>query len=139
MQTNRLSRHSRYARRVRQEGMTLVEILIVLVIIGLIATAVTVAVLPMFRKGQIKTATSDAQSLRSAVILYMGDNAGSGCPTVTDLVQGKYVDSQKRTTDPWGHAFTIDCSGGDVTVVSPGPDGQPGTQDDITTAQNQQQ
>lgn len=123
------------ASRLRREAMTLVEILIVLVIIGLIATAVAVAVLPQFKKGQVKTAMTDAQSLRSAVTLYLGDNPGAGCPTVQDLVDGRYIDSQKRTTDPWNNEFTIDCSGDDVSVVSAGPDGQNGTEDDISTAQ----
>ena len=34
-------------------------------------------------------------------------------------------------TDPWGTAFKIECTGGEVTVKSAGPDGQFGGDDDI--------
>lgn len=36
-------------------------------------------------------------------------------------------------TDPWGHAYTIDCGNG-YQVVSVGPDGAPDTKDDLRSA-----
>ena len=120
---------ARRAKR-RREGMTLIEIMIVVGIIAMIAGGVAVALLPNLQKAKIKTTMTDAQALRSAVILYLSDN-GKGCPTVNDLTEGRYLDSSKRTVDAWNNEFTIGCDDGDVLVSSAGPDGQAGTDDDI--------
>ena len=122
----------RRARRARlaQQGMTLIEIMIVVGIIAMIAGGVAVALLPSLDKAKIKTTRTDAQALRSAVTLYLSDN-GKGCPTVDDLVQGRYLDGNKRTADAWDNDFQIECEAGDVKVTSAGADGQFGTDDDI--------
>jgi general secretion pathway protein G len=117
-------------RQRREEGMTLVEIMIVVIIMALIATAVGVAVLPQLQKAQDKTAKGDAQAIRSAVTLYIGENPGE-CPTVDDLKEGGFIDSSKRTADPWDNEFQIECNGSNISVISAGKDGQFGTEDDI--------
>ena len=122
---------SRAARGIKQEGMTLVEIMIVVIIMALIATAVGVAVLPRLQKAREDSTKTDAQQIRSAVTLYLGENPAGGCPTMDDLVEGAYLDKSKRTTDAWDNDFVIECEGDNVAVVSAGPDGQFGTEDDI--------
>lgn len=111
------------------EGMTLVEIMVVVIIIVLIATAVGVAVMPQFEKARIKSTITDATTIRSAVQLYRLDN--NDCPTVEDLVESDTLDRTTRTTDAWENEFTIECDGNDIYVVSAGPDGQMGSEDDI--------
>lgn len=113
-----------------QEGMTLVELMIVVIIMALIATAVGVAVLPQITKARIKSTKSDAQQIRSGVTLWIGENPGK-CPSVEDLVQDGVLDRSKRTTDAWDQDFTVQCDGDEILVVSAGPDGQMGTEDDI--------
>ncbi|HJK97505.1 MAG TPA: prepilin-type N-terminal cleavage/methylation domain-containing protein [Polyangiaceae bacterium LLY-WYZ-14_1] len=120
----------RRARR-RREGMTLVEIMIVVIIMAMLATAVGVAVLPQLEKGRVKQTQSDAQALRSAAVMFIAENPGGDCPTVEDLVDGSYVDRGKRTTDAWDREFMIECEGDDVFIMSSGPDGEMGTEDDI--------
>lgn len=115
----------------RTSGMTLVEIMIVVIIMALIATAVGVAVMPRLQKAREDSTKTDAQSIRSAVILHLGENPGGNCPTMDSLVEGGYIDSSKRTEDAWNNEFTIECDGDSVSVVSAGPDGQMGTEDDI--------
>lgn len=110
--------------------MTLMEIMIVIIILAMIGTGVAVAVLPQLEKAQIKSTKTDAQALRSAVTLYIADNPRE-CPTVEDLVNEKYLDRSKRTTDAWETEFQISCEEGDVIVVSAGPDLQFETEDDI--------
>ena len=117
-------------KRLRREGFTLIEIMIVVAIIGMMAGGVGFALLPQFEKAKIKTARTDAQVVRSGVIMYASDN-GQGCPTVDDLVEGRYLDASKRAVDPWQNPFIINCESGDITVSSAGPDGQAGTEDDV--------
>jgi len=114
----------------RTEGMTLVEIMIVVIIMALIATAVGVAVVPQWRKSQKRQTLTDAQAVKAAVLLYMTDN--NGCPsTSTELQEEGYLDRSKRATDAWDNDFQIECEGDDIFVISAGPDGQFGSEDDI--------
>ena len=118
-------------RRRRRAGMTLIEIMIVVIIMALIATAVGVAVLPRLQKAREESTRTDAQAIRSAVTMYLGENAGGECPTMDDLLEGGYIDRNKRSTDAWDNAFIIQCEGDNIVVASGGPDGQVGTEDDI--------
>ena len=120
----------RLARRKRQEGFTLIEIMIVITIFAMMAGGVAVALLPQLEKARLKTTKTDAQGLRSAVMLYVADNP-RGCPTVEDLVSERYLDGTRRTTDAWDTPFQISCEDGDIAVVSAGPDLQFNTEDDI--------
>ncbi|MCA9531391.1 MAG: type II secretion system protein GspG [Myxococcales bacterium] len=127
----RARRFAAHGPRARVEGMTLVEIMIVIIIMALIAAAVGIAVLPQLKKARIKTTHTDAQSVRSAVTIYLSENPDKDCPTMDDLVQGQYLDKTKRTADAWNTPFKIECDGDNVAVVSAGPDKQFGTEDDI--------
>ena len=116
-------------RRRRREGMTLIEIMIVVVIMAMIATAVGIAVMPQLEKARINDTRAAAQTIRSAVTLYMTDH--HDCPSMEALVESRVIDRSKRTTDAWDQPFSIQCEGGEVYVVSSGPDGQMGTDDDV--------
>jgi len=123
-------RLDRVERKKRREGMTLIEIMIVITIFAMIAGGVAVALLPQLDKARVKSTKADAQALRSAVMLYIADNPRS-CPTVEDLVEERYLDGSKRTTDAWDTPFQVSCEDGDIAVVSAGEDGQFDTEDDI--------
>jgi len=123
-------RRQRLARRKRREGFTLIEIMIVITILAMMVTGVAVAVLPRLQEARIKSTTADAQALRSAIMLYVADNP-RGCPTVEDLVSERYLDGTKRTADAWDTEFQMTCEGGDIAVVSAGPDLEFNTEDDI--------
>lgn len=118
-------------RRRREAGMTLVEIMIVVIIMALIAAAVGVAVIPRWRKAQEESTRTDAQTVRSAVSMFLVENAGAGCPSMEDLAEGGYVDTSKRMVDAWGNEFEIECSGNEIGIFSAGADGQFSTEDDI--------
>ena len=120
----------RLAKRNRQEGMTLIEIMIVITIFAMIAGGVAVALLPRLEEARIKSTKTDAQALRSAVMLYVADNP-RGCPTVEDLVNERYLDGSKRTADAWDTDFQITCEGTEIDVISAGPDLEFNTEDDI--------
>lgn len=114
-----------------REGMTLVEIMVVITIMALIAGAVGVAVMPRLNKARIESTRTDAQSIRAAAQMYLMENPGGGCPSMDDLIEERILDSSKRVNDAWDNQFQIECEGGEPFVVSAGPDGQFGTEDDI--------
>jgi general secretion pathway protein G len=123
-------RQQRIARATRKEGMTLIEIMIVITIFAMIAGGVAVALLPQLDKARVKSTKTDAQALRSAVMLYVADNPRE-CPTVEDLVSERYLDGSRRTADAWDTDFQITCEDGDIAVISAGPDLEFNTEDDI--------
>jgi len=128
--TTEKRRQRQTARRKHQEGMTLIDIMIVITIFAMIAGGVAVALLPRLEEARIKSTKTDAQALRSAVMLYVADNP-RGCPTVEDLVTERYLDSSRRTADAWDTPFQISCEDGDIVVISAGPDLEFNTEDDI--------
>jgi type II secretory pathway pseudopilin PulG len=104
--------------------------MIVITIFAMMAGGVAVALLPRLEEARIKTTKTDAQALRSAVMLYKADNP-RGCPTVEDLVTERYLDGSRRTTDAWDTPFQISCEDGDISVISAGKDLEFNTEDDI--------
>jgi len=117
--------------RAASRGVTLIEVLIVVAILSLIAAGVTVAVLPKFKQAQVDTANTNAREIRNAVNRWRATHGGSECPTVSQLVQDKEIDSASKTTDPWEQQYKIQCDEDETTVSSPGPDKKEGSADDI--------
>lgn len=112
-------------------GVTLLEVLIVVAIIAMVAGGVAFYALPRFRESQIKTAETGARVIRQAVQSWQASSNETNCPTISQLVQDKQLDPGANTNDPWGQAYTLSCTDGDVTVTSAGPDKKKGTKDDI--------
>lgn len=112
-------------------GVTLIEVLIVVAILSLIAASVSVAVLPKFRQAQVDTAKTNAREIRNAVNRWRATRGGTDCPTVSQLISDKEIDSASKVDDPWNSPFKIQCTDDDVLVTSPGPDKKDGTADDI--------
>lgn len=129
-------RHARaIARRARKNarGVTLVEVLIVVAILSLIAGGVAIFAVPQFNKARIDTAKNDTKALQGAVETWKINKPGSAseCPTVETLKNDKALKADQNTNDPWGKPYRIVCSGDDFGVISSGPDGKDGTEDDI--------
>jgi hypothetical protein len=61
---------------------------------------------------------------------WTADHEGKTCPTWDEL--DHYVHF-KGAQDPWGHAYVVSCDGGKIVVLSAGPDGKVGTEDDVRT------
>lgn len=128
-----VSRRLRRARR--QAGVTLVEVLIVVAIMAMLAGGVAVFALPKFREAQVSTAKTSAQVLRRAVQDWQRVNNEVTCPSASELVQGKHLDSSSNPDDPWGMPWKFVCTEDDVFVQSTGPDKKDGTADDISIPQ----
>jgi len=121
----------RRAVRAAERGVTLVEVLIVVAIMSMMSAAVVVAVIPKFKDAQVKTADQSAREIRNAVTRFRSRGTDQ-CPTVTQLVSEKEIDSASKVDDPWGSAFKIECAEDEVYVLSLGPDKKENTADDIS-------
>jgi general secretion pathway protein G len=120
-----------HARR-QAAGVTLVEVLIVVAIMAMLASGVTFAILPKYKEAQISTARTSARVMRRAVQDWQRVNNEVSCPSISQLVEGKHLDSGTELNDPWGQPFTLSCTDEEVFVQSNGPDKKQGTTDDIT-------
>jgi general secretion pathway protein G len=114
-----------------ERGVTLVEVLIVVAIIAMVAGGVAVFALPRYKEAQIKSAETGARTIRAAVQTWQTSSNETSCPTVSQLVQEKYLDPGANTNDPWGQSYVMTCTEDDVTVTSSGPDKKKGSKDDI--------
>lgn len=132
-----------------QRAFTLVELLLVLVILGTLAAIVV----PKFagRTEQARVTAAQAQIANFGTVLdaFEVDNGyyPKGKDGLVDLVQrprdaqnwrGPYL-KQDIPKDPWGNAYVYECPGrqneDSYDLMSAGPDGRAGTEDDITNWQ----
>ncbi|MBZ0073078.1 MAG: type II secretion system major pseudopilin GspG [Gammaproteobacteria bacterium] len=129
----------------RHAGFTLIEVMVVVVILGILAAIVVPRIMDRPDEARITKARQDVRTLESALNLYRLDNYNY--PTTDQgleaLVQrptspepphwkeGGYVD--RLPMDPWQRPYQYLSPGvhGAIDIYSPGPDGQPGTDDDI--------
>lgn len=130
----------------RQRGFSLLELMVVLVILGILASLVVPNVMGSRDDGERQKVVSDIVALENALDMYRLDNGSY--PTTEQgleaLVYEPRIDPQPRRyrdggyirrlpTDPWGNDYQLLNPGehGRVDIFSFGPDGQPGTDDDM--------
>jgi len=129
--------------RPAEAGFTLVEIMVVIVILGLLATLVVQNVVGASDEARAQTAKTNCTNIAGAVRLYRAKKGT--LPETLDALTAKddkgnsYLEELPK--DPWGHDFEIRTGDGpnDWEVISLGPDGAAGTEDDIsnkTTKEN---
>ncbi len=124
-------RAAKRSARAMQRGVTLVEVLIVVAIMAVISGGVTLVAFPLFKEARIKSAIQGCLVVRQAAELYHNlDATGDACPTIQDVVAAKKLDG-KKTDDPWGMPYKIECIDGEIHGTSSGNDRKPGTKDDI--------
>jgi len=130
-------------------AFTLLEIMLVVVIIGLLAAIVAPALLGRGREAKIQTVKAQIANFETALDLYKMDNDNypspeqglaalrqqpSGDPPANNW-KGPYL-KKAIPKDPWGGEYVYVCPGtvnaDSYDLISPGPDGKLGTEDDIT-------
>jgi general secretion pathway protein G len=134
--------------RTSQQGFSLIEIMVVLLIIGMMAAMVAPQILGQSEEAALKKAAVDIQQLESALEMYklrnsvfptteQGLDALVNEPTIDPLPrnypQGGFI--RRLPADPWGNEYQLISPGelGIIDIFSTGPDGEPGTDDDIGT------
>jgi len=118
-------------RRRRRLGMTLIEIMIVVVIMAMIAGAAGFAAMKQAQDARITNTKTQVHTLANVAEAYLLQHPSAGCPSMQVLDDERLLSRGSSRTDPWGGEFALSCDG-DVNVLSAGPDGQTGTDDDIS-------
>jgi len=127
-------------------GFTILEMMVVVVIIGILASMVVPNLMGSQERANMQKAVSDVSALETSLKMYKMDNYDypstdqglEALITLTDIEpqprrfpEGGYV--QRLPNDPWGNEYQLLNPGENskMDVFSMGPDGEPGTEDDI--------
>jgi len=131
-------------------GFTLVEMLLVLVILSTLAAIIYPSMAKHGLRARITTTRTQMQMLRTALSQFEMDNDHypQGRNGLLELVQrprdarnwhGPYLEKKVIPKDAWGRDFIYECPGRhspeSYDIVSLGPDGVAGTEDDIASWQ----
>jgi hypothetical protein len=73
-------------------------------------------------------------AIRSAAYRWHVLHGESTCPSLRQLVEGRFLARGTRNVDPWEQPFVITCGESGAMVTSFGPDGKRATSDDIVVA-----
>ena len=129
----------------RARGFTLIELMVVIVIIGLLATVVTLNVLPSQDRAMVEKARADVALLEQAMESYRLENlayprtedglqallkAPAGLARPERYRQGGYI--RRLPDDPWGNPYQYAYPGrsGRFDIYSHGADGVAGGEGD---------
>ena len=141
---------NRRLRSPRSTGFTLIELLLVLVILGVLAAIVVPKFAGRTEQARKTAAQSQIAAFGTVLDAFEVDNGyyPRGKNGLSDLVvqprdakkwSGPYIKEVPK--DPWGNDYSYECPGKNnptsYDVMSMGPDGRVGGDDDITNwAQN---
>lgn len=132
----------------KQAGFTLIEIMIVLAIVGLLFSFVGVSVMKKFKESKVQAAKIQIASLEQALqSYYLAHNYFPSTAQTLDALlhkpsvgkvpdnwQGPYLNKSTLPKDPFNNAYRYTCENyQDYKITSDGPDGEPGTEDDIAS------
>lgn len=128
------------------KGFSLIEVMVVILIIGLMTAIIAPNILGNTEEAKLKKAAVDIQQLEGALEMYklrtnlwpstdQGLEALVTEPTIDPLPRNYPTDGfiKRLPQDPWGNDYQLLSPGelGSIDLFSNGPDGQPGTDDDI--------
>ncbi|MEQ8821606.1 MAG: type II secretion system major pseudopilin GspG [Sumerlaeia bacterium] len=136
-------------RRNRQRGFTFLEIMFVVVIIGVLLAIVGPRLAGKSTEARKGTAKADIRNIKVGLAqfeMHVGrfPNTSEGIEALIeepsglpdDQWDGPYLDTDVTPKDPWGAVYNYRSPGEhskDYDIWSSGPDGQEGTEDDVTS------
>ena len=130
-----------------RRAFTLIELMVVIVILGLLAALVAPKFLKRGEEAKVTTTQVQMKNIEQALKLYKLHNnfyptTEQGLKALVEKPEtepvpknwkGPYLD--KVPKDAWGNDFIYVSDGKHFTLVSPGPDGEEGTEDDLKVSQ----
>jgi general secretion pathway protein G len=139
--------------KLNDKGFTLLEIMVVVVILSILVLYVGPKIMGRPQEARINAARIQIKSIETAVKMYKLDNGiypstEQGldslvqAPEVGQLARkwkkGGYLEKSKVPKDPWDNEYVYLCPGvhGDFDLMSYGPDGQPGGEDEDADINN---
>ena len=122
--------------RKAQQGFTLIEIMVVVGIIGLLVAVLIPNVTGKMNEARIASAYVQIKNVEEALVAYSMKHGGK-YPDSLDVLTEETEDEdallQGGTEDPWGTPLQLEKRGKKrPKITSAGPDGEMGTEDDIT-------
>ena len=122
--------------RKAEQGFTLIEILVVVGIIGLLVAVLIPNVTGKMNEARIASAYVQIKNVEEALVAYSMKHGGK-YPDSLDVLTEETEDEdallQGGTEDPWGNQLQLEKRGKKrPKITSAGPDGEMGTEDDIT-------
>jgi len=130
----------------KNKGFSLIEVMVVILIIGIMTAIIAPNILGNTEEAKLKKAAIDIQQLESALEMYKLRNNvfPSTEQGLEALVTASNIEPVPRNfptdgfikrlpQDPWGNDYQLLNPGemGTIDIFSSGPDGQPGSDDDI--------
>ena len=140
--------HGNRIERSSPRAFTLVEMLLVLVILGVLAAIVYPKIAGRGEQARVTAAQTQIAAFKTALDAFEVDNGyyPKGKSGLLDLAQrpanaqnwhGPYLDNIPK--DPWQNDYIYECPGrhnsSSFDLMSVGPDGRAGSDDDITNWQ----
>ena len=125
--------------RKAKEGFTLIEILVVVAIIGMLGAVAVPAYMNYLADARITTTRSLIKSIEDACQMYNMKHGGKYPSQLSELQEGDddnppLIDG--GIEDPWGTPIQFEKRGKKRPLItSAGPDGEFGTEDDITNVE----
>ena len=130
--------------RLIRRGFTLIELLLVMVILAVLAALVVPRLAGRGEEAKIKAARVQIGNFKTALEMFEKDC--SRYPTTSEGLQALVLQPgdikgwkkcmDEVPNDPWDHPYKYTCPGQNNSdgfdILSAGPDGQEGTEDDIT-------
>lgn len=119
-----------------KRGFTLVELLVVVAILGILGTIAIQNVTEHLKKANETAAKASVDSLKEAVTTYYIQHKKLPS-SLNDLVEGSddnppiLEGGEGALIDPWDNEYVFKKSGQRYYILSKGPDGEEGTDDDI--------
>ena len=126
--------------RKAEQGFTLIEIMVVVDIIGLLVAVLIPNVTGKMNEARVASARVQIKNVEEALVAYSMKHGGK-YPDSLDVLTEETEDEdallQGGTEDPWGTPLQFEKRGKKrPKITSAGPDGEMGTEDDITNVES---